>query len=170
MKHLIRCTLAFVVLFAFVLPMSALAAVQPGDVLVTLGKDLTISQKDSILDEMGVNKENAEIIYVTNEEEHQYLGDYISDEKIGTHAISSAKITILEKGKGLEIKTNNITFVTEGMYANALLTAGIQDAEIYVTAPFPVSGTAGLTGILKAYDEKTDINISEEQKKVANEE
>ncbi|HEX6923581.1 MAG TPA: DUF1002 domain-containing protein, partial [Bacillales bacterium] len=47
---------------------------------------------------------------------------------------------------------------------------GIQDAEIYVTAPFPVSGTAGLTGILKAYDEKTDINISEEQKKVANEE
>ncbi|HEU5138772.1 MAG TPA: DUF1002 domain-containing protein [Bacillales bacterium] len=170
MKYWIRGILAFVVLFAFAMPMSAMAKTQPGDVLVTLGKGLSDAQEESVLDEMDVNREDVEIIYVNIDEEREYLGDYISDEKIGNQTISSTKITMLEEGKGLDVKTHNITYVTEGMYANALLTAGIQDAEIFVTAPFPVSGTGGLTGILKAYDQKTDVKISDEQKKVANEE
>jgi uncharacterized protein YpuA (DUF1002 family) len=170
MNKLFRAVLMFSVLLAFALPMSAYADTKPGDVIVTLGKDLTMDQKDQILNEMNVNEDEANIVYVTNEEEHQYLGDYISDAQIGTHAISSAKITIRSEGEGLDVKTNNITYVTEAMYANALMTAGIHDAEIYVTAPFDVSGTAGLTGILKAYDTKTDLNLSEDQKKVANEE
>ncbi|HEX7064304.1 MAG TPA: DUF1002 domain-containing protein [Bacillales bacterium] len=170
MKLLIRGILSFVVLFALAMPISALAETQPGDVLVTLGKGLSDAQEESVLNEMNVNREDVEIIYVNIEEEREYLGDYISDEKIGDQTISSTKITMLEEGKGLNVKTHNITYVTEGMYANALLTAGIQDAEILVTAPFPVSGTGGLTGILKAYDQKTDVKISDEQKKVANEE
>lgn len=56
------------------------------------------------------------------------------------------------------------------MYANALITAGVKDAEVYVTAPTQVSGTAGLTGMLKAFEEATGKNISEDQKQVANEE
>ena len=51
-----------------------------------------------------------------------------------------------------------------------MVTAGVKDADVYVTAPFEVSGTAGLTGILKAFEEAMDEEISEEQKKVANEE
>ncbi|HET7579807.1 MAG TPA: DUF1002 domain-containing protein [Bacillales bacterium] len=170
MKHWIRGLMAFFVLFAFVLPTSVFADAGPGDVIVTLGQDLTNAQEDQVLNEMNVNKEDATVIYVTNEEEHQYLGDYISDAQIGTNAISSTKITLRGEGEGLNVNTHNITWVTEGMYANALMTAGIHNADIFVTAPFPVSGTAGLTGILKAYDEKTSFHISEDRKKVANEE
>lgn len=149
--------------------MSALADAAPGDVIVTLGEDLTTAQKEQLLKEMDVS-EDIEPVYVTNKEEHDYLGDLISKAQIGTRAISSSKITIGKKGSGLNVQTNNITWVSEEMYANALITAGVKDAEIYVTAPFDVSGTAALTGIIKAYEISADIEIPEEQKRVANEE
>nr|WP_244504229.1 DUF1002 domain-containing protein [Salibacterium halotolerans] len=147
-------------------PMSSSAA--EGDVIVTLGEDLSEQQRSSILKEMQAG-ENAEIITVSNEEERQYLGEYLGDE-IGTNALSSSKITIAPDGEGITVNTNNITKVSEGMYANALITAGVQDAEVYVTAPMAVSGTAGLTGLIKAYETQTGAEISEEQKQVANEE
>src|SRR5690606_331615 len=130
---------------------------------------LTNEQKKQILSEMGVS-EDIEPIYVSNKEEHQYLGKYISKAQIGSRAISSSKITIGKKGSGVNVETNNITWVSEEMYANALITAGVKDADIYVTAPFDVSGTAALTGIIKAYEISADIEIPEEQKLVANEE
>ncbi|MBU8905707.1 DUF1002 domain-containing protein [Desertibacillus haloalkaliphilus] len=150
-------------------PISVLADAAPGDVIVTLGESLTAEQEQQLLEEMNVG-EDVEKIYVTNDEEHHYLGDYISPAQIGTRALSSSKITLARSGAGLQVDTNNITWVSEGMYANALVTAGVKDAEIYVTAPFPVSGTAALTGLIKAYEVTAEIEIPEEQKQVANEE
>ncbi|OYD58306.1 hypothetical protein CGZ90_08485 [Fictibacillus aquaticus] len=150
-------------------PFKASADAAPGDVIVTLGENLTEEQKTAVLEEMGVDA-NVQTVTVSNKEEHEYLGDYMSKAQIGTKAISSAKITIAEEGKGLSVKTNNINHVTEEMYMNALTTAGVKDAEIFVTAPFAVSGTAALTGILKAYETTAQIEIPEEQKQVANEE
>jgi len=56
------------------------------------------------------------------------------------------------------------------MYQSALVTAGVKDAKVIAAAPFPVSGTGALTGILKAFEEITGVEIDEDQKKVANEE
>jgi len=142
----------------------------PGDVIVTLGENLSSEQKEKILAEMSVNELNTTIITVSNKEERDYLGKFISPAQIGTKALSSSKITLGEEGYGLHVQTANINWVSEEMYKNALMTAGVKDADIYVTAPFPVSGTAGLTGLLKAYETTMDIEIPEEQKEVANEE
>ena len=68
------------------------------------------------------------------------------------------------------METYNITWVTKEMYQSALVTAGVKDAKVIAAAPFPVSGTGALTGILKAFEEATGKTISEEQKKVASEE
>lgn len=165
----IKRWLVLALLAVFIIPSVALADAAPGDKIVTLGEDLTEQQKQDLLKEMDVSAD-VETITVSNEEEHQYLGEYISKAQIGSKAISSTKITIGEKGSGLNVETNNINWVTEEMYANALTTAGVTDADIYVTAPFEVSGTAALTGILKAYEVKADIKIPEEKKQVANEE
>ncbi|UTR14412.1 DUF1002 domain-containing protein [Salipaludibacillus sp. LMS25] len=142
----------------------------PGDEIVTLGEDLTPQQRETLLNEMNVNENEVLIVTVTNEEEHQYLGDYISASVIGSNALSSSKITLLEEGEGVDVETNRINWVSEGMYANALITAGVKDANIYVTAPFNVSGTGALTGLIKAYEASTDEVIPEDQKQVANEE
>ncbi|WP_022793631.1 DUF1002 domain-containing protein [Marinococcus halotolerans] len=141
-----------------------------GEVTVTLGQDLSSEQRSSLLEEMDVTEGEVPVVEVTNEEEYQYLGDYLSSSEIGSRALSSAKITAAEDGEGIDIETNKIDTVTEGMYANALATAGVEDAEVYVTAPFEVSGTAALTGILKAYEQQNNVSISEDQKQVANEE
>ena len=123
-----------------------------------------------MLSEMDVDEDSVQVLEVTNDEEHQYLGEYMSKSQIGTRAISSAKITLTEQGSGITVDTSNITYVSNSMYANAMVTAGIKDADVYVTAPFEVSGTAGLTGILKAFEAAMGEEISEEQKQVANEE
>lgn len=156
-------------LIAFIFPVLAFADAIEGTTVVTLGENLTQEQQTQLLNEMGVGQE-VEVLYVTNQEEHQYLGNYISASKIGSKAISSVKITLTAAGSGLKVETNNIDWVTEAMYANALATAGVEDAEVYVTAPFKVSGTAGLTGLLKAFEVAAGTEISEEQRQVANEE
>ncbi|MFC4547225.1 DUF1002 domain-containing protein [Paenactinomyces guangxiensis] len=154
---------------SILMPSIASADAVVGETVVTLGKDLTGTQRDSILQEMQVPSD-VKIIEVTNEEEHQYLGKYISKATIGTRAISSAKIVLADSGKGISVNTKNITTITPSMYANAAITAGIKDADIYVTAPFKVSGTAGLTGIIKAFETATGQKIDENKKQVANEE
>ncbi|OIJ16727.1 hypothetical protein BKP37_05720 [Anaerobacillus alkalilacustris] len=156
-------------LFTIVAPTPILGDAVVGEVIVTLGKNLTEEQKKQILQEMNVS-DDTEIIYVSIEEERKYLGNYISQQKIGSRSISSARIILLDSGAGINVASNNIDWVSEGMYANALVTAGITDADIYVTAPFTVSGTGALTGIIKAYEISAEIEIPEEQKQVANEE
>ncbi|WP_428908983.1 DUF1002 domain-containing protein [Niallia sp. Krafla_26] len=152
-----------------ILPIHSYADVAVGDMIITLGEDLTKEQKSAVLAEMNA-PQDAQIITVSNEEEHKYLGNYIAKSLIGTRAISSSAITISEKNSGLEVETKNINWVTDEMYLNALITAGVKDAEIYVTAPFEVSGTGALTGLIKAYEVSAEKTIPEDVKQAANEE
>jgi uncharacterized protein YpuA (DUF1002 family) len=166
-KRMLTGFLLASLLFAF--PAMAAADAAEGDVIVTLGENLTEQQKQQILNEMNA-PDNAQIITVSNAEEHKYLDGLIPKAQIGTRAISSSMITIGAKGSGLDVETHNITWVTDEMYTNALITAGVKDAKIYVTAPFAVSGTAALTGLMKAYEVSSDKVIPDDVKKVATEE
>jgi len=164
-----KYALSLLIIFSLSIPTISFADAVVGEKIITLGENLTDQQKQTILSEMKATDEN-QIITVSNEEEHQYLGDYIPKATIGTKAISSTSITTESAGSGLEVSTKNINWVTDEMYLNALMTAGIKDATIYVTAPFEVSGTAALTGLIKAYEISSDEAIPEDIKQVANEE
>lgn len=153
----------------FSIPSICFADAAEGDVIVTLGENLTQQQKNAMLTELGA-PENVQMITVSNKEEHEYLGEFVPKSQIGNRAISSARITIGAKESGLNVQTSNITWVTDEMYKNALTTAGVKDATIQITAPYSVSGTAALTGIMKAYETTTNKEIPEEVKKAANEE
>lgn len=149
---------------------TAFADVAVGDVIVSLGDDLTESEKEAILDEFNP-PEDAHMIVTTNAEEHEYLGDVVPAGKIGNNAISSVMITYTKKGSGLNVDASEkITYITENFYTNALITAGVEDADIKITAPKNASGTAALTGIMKAYEISTGEVIDKDIKKVANEE
>lgn len=161
--------IALVLTISFLLPFQVAADMAQGDMIITLGENLTNEQRNLLLAEMNA-PEDALIITVSNEEEHQYLGNYIAKSRIGTRAISSSAITIGAAGSGLTVKTKNIDWVTDEMFINALITAGVKDAEIYITAPINVSGTAALTGLIKAYEISSDQVIPEEVKQAANEE
>lgn len=140
-----------------------------GDIIIILGEDLTKEQKEKVLHDLEAPKDVMKL-QVTNQEEHQYLGKHLSKVQIGSKALSSAKITIGKSGSGLSVTTSHINWVSDDMYLNAMITAGVKDAQVSITAPFDVSGTAALTGIIKAYEVSADVEIPEEQKQVANEE
>ena len=140
------------------------------DTVVTLGKDLDDTQRNQILELFKVDEKDITIIEVNNQEERKYLEGVATESQLGKLTISSAYVELLEEGSGIEVETYNISWVTKEMYANALVTAGVTNAKIIAAAPFPVSGTGALTGILKAFEQATGEKISEEQKKVANEE
>jgi uncharacterized protein YpuA (DUF1002 family) len=153
----------------FLSPVRTYADIAEGDMIVTLGENLSEDQKNMLLKEMDAPKD-VQIVTVSNQEEHQYLGKYVSKSFIGTKAISSSAITISAKGSGITVDSKNINWVTDEMYVNALITAGVKDAKIYITAPVTVSGTAALTGIIKAYEISADKTIPEEVKQAANQE
>lgn len=132
---------------------------------LSLGADLSEEQKVTVLGLMGIKIEelgNYDVVTVTNEEEHQYLGSYIPANKIGNKAWSSVVIVKKDKGNGINISTKNINYCTVGMYKNALVTAGIEDADIIVAGPQNISGTAALLGVFNAYEEITGEELPEE--------
>ncbi len=132
---------------------------------LALGANLRSEQKNTVLALLGVNPAELseyDVIYITNEEEHQYLGEYVASDKIGTRSLSSVLVVKREKGNGIHITTKNISYCTIGMYKNALITAGITDADIIVAAPSAISGTAALVGVLKAYSDMTGETVTEE--------
>lgn len=138
---------------------------------LALGADLKSSEKQKVLDLLGVeDTSNYKVIKVTNAEEHEYLDEYLSKSVIGSRALSSVTVEKTGDGSGVDVSTENITYCTSGMYRNALVTAGIENADVKVAGPFNISGTAALVGVMKAYEEMTGKKIPEKSKDAATDE
>lgn len=132
--------------------------------LVALGANLTADQRAQVLSIMGLSEAdlaNYNVIYITNDLEHQYLDSYIDPAVIGTKSLSSVMITPKESGHGVLVTTQNINYCTTGMYRNALLTAGVENADILVAGPSPISGTAALIGAVKGYELLSGQKVSD---------
>lgn len=166
---LLCCLLCGAVLTGRVLTASADAVIENEDSsydrYIAFGQDLKASEKQKVLDSFGITEEELKdykTIEITNREEHEYLGDYIDASVIGKRALSSVMVVKTEEGSGINVDTNNISYCTSGMYLNALVTAGLKDADVKVAAPFSISGTSALVGAMKAYSVMTGEEISEE--------
>ncbi|MGL4109072.1 DUF1002 domain-containing protein [Clostridium sp. LP20] len=154
----------------FLSSMPSISASADSFKVVTLGANLTDPQKNEMLKYFGVTKNDANILEITSEEEYKYLGKVANASQLGNKSISSSYVEPTTKG-GLNITTNNLTWVTDGMIKNALITAGIENANVKASAPFKVSGTAALTGILKGFENSSaGQKIDEDKKEAANEE
>ncbi len=132
---------------------------------LSLGADLTKEQKKTVLSLLDVQENELsdyEVIEITNQDEHEYLDDYVSASVIGSKALSSVRIEKVGDESGIRVETKNISYCTSGMYTNALTTAGITDAEVVVAGPFEISGTAALVGAMKAYETMTGEKVSDE--------
>jgi len=145
------------------------AAWADGEWKVTLGNDLTQGQREEVFDMLGVKEDEVQLFTITIDEEKALLGDLVPSDKIGTRSLSCASVRPLAEGDGIKVSTQNITWVSETMYASALATAGVKDAEVKVACPVKVSGTAALAGIFKAY-EATSGELSDIAKETATEE
>lgn len=171
MKRVIGFLMVTVMLAGTILPGVAVSADAVTEKpYLSLGADLNRSEKAKVLELLGIDEDDFDDYntgIVTNEEEHEYLNDYMSASVIGSRALSSVLVTMEEEGSGIDVETSNITYCTSGMYRNALATAGVSDAKIEVAGPFNITGTAALVGVMKAYEAMTGEEIPEESKDAA---
>lgn len=158
MKKIISAVLALAVGFTLFTPVAL--ADEDGEERVTMGADLTDRQRAAVYADFGIEEGTVTELSVTNDEERSYLEGLVPDGKIGSVALSCIYIKTLPEGSGMTVEIHNINYCTEDMYINALTTAGIADAEVIVSAPFPVSGTGALTGAYKAYEDITGNSLS----------
>lgn len=125
---------------------------------ISFGAGLRADEKAKVLELFGLTEadlEKCNVNTVTNAEEHQYLDAYITNDHIGSRALSSVAVMKAKKGSGITVTTKNINYCTTSMYENALATAGVKDANVVVVGPFDMSGTAALIGAVKAYSGMT---------------
>lgn len=165
MKSIKKLT-ALVLALTLVLGMGVTAqAAEDDKPILALGADLSADQRATVLGLLGISESDLgdyDVISITNAEEHQYLDSYLSSSVIGTHALSSVLIRPADEGEGLNVTTYNISYCTIDMYTNALLTAGLQDANVYVAAPSNISGTSALIGAVKGYAEMNGSKVDEQ--------
>lgn len=176
MRQYLKITVLFILMIGLVAGMKQPVHANDSDSIneklgvpiVVYGDTLTAAQKDEVRELLNVTDESAIDEYTVT---GQDIANYIDGDP-NSRMFSSAKITREEKGTGLNVDIvtqDNITEVTSEMYANALLTAGVEDATVEVVSPVKVSGHSALTGIYKAYDVEGE-QLDKERMELANEE
>ncbi|GGB06318.1 DUF1002 domain-containing protein [Macrococcus hajekii] len=97
-------------------------------------------------------KDNDKVAYVNAADLGKYLNLQSSDNVLK----SSIRIKKLAKGSGLTLNIDEskgkITKITEDTYKNALLTAGVTDADVKIAAAEDVTGESALAGVYKAFE------------------
>lgn len=139
--------------------------------VVTIGADLTDKQRETVLSFFGLSDDDLndmQVINVTNQDERKYLSSTVPVSEIGTKTLSCSYIQPKSSG-GINVQTANLTYVTKEVLYNALQTAGVENCDLVVTAPYEVSGTGALTGVFMAYEQSGNA-LDQEKEQAATKE
>ena len=145
--------------------------------VVCLGTSLTETQKNGTLKTLSEPLKGAsyQTITITGADLVKYLNPSGANFTTNSGVWSSAMIEKTASGNGINVHIldyqgrNNITTITSDQYKNAALTAGISDANIYVTSAVPIDGSGALAGVYAAYS-KTGENLNQSQVNAAQDE
>ncbi|MDX8045150.1 DUF1002 domain-containing protein [Gracilibacillus sp. S3-1-1] len=135
---------------------------------LVLGEQLSDADKDKVRQLLDATDAEQVDEYIVNAQD---LVNFIGGDP-SSNMYSSAKITRKGEGNGVVVNVvtpENITQVTNEMYANALLTAGVENALVEVASPLKVTGHSALTGIYKAFNVDGE-SLDQDRMEVANEE
>ena len=120
--------------------------------IISIGESNTDTQRQELLGYFGAD-DDAAVDVITVADTQEAMQDVIPGFNLSS-AYSSAALTCRPLGEGLDVSTINITQITPAMFAMALVTAGVGDANLIVAAPAtaPAQGMTALTGIFEAWD------------------
>ncbi|APU70578.1 DUF1002 domain-containing protein [Companilactobacillus crustorum] len=133
--------------------------------VMTLGTSLTDDQRQGTISALSSqlnNSSNYKTITVNGDTLVKYLNPSGNSFTSNSGVWSSALIQKTSSGSGINVKIvdyngkNNITTITADQYRNAAVTAGISDANIYVTSATAIDGSGALAGIYAAYANSGD--------------
>lgn len=168
----ITLSLSLMIGFSIATPVSAKTSFtgeyRKGEIL-SFGASLTNSEEAALRKYFGVSND-MKAIYVDNKTAIKQLG--LAPNSLDNYTggwYSSAHVVLTDKN-GVKVTSKNVTKVTNEMFANALITSGILNAEVNVSAPFNVTGESALAGILAGAEEIMGDELPSENKEVAKDE
>lgn len=168
LKKLILTSIATLVSFvsiAIAAPQTTQAASDDwSEPVVTLGTSLTTSQKQGTLNTLTASLNGADYSTITVDGATlvKYLNPSGATFTTNSGVWSSAMVQKTSAGSGINVKIldyngqNNITTITADQYKNAAVTAGVTDANIYVTSATPIDGSGALAGVYAAFAQNGD--------------
>lgn len=137
--------------------------------ILSFGSNLNKKEEAALREYFGVSADMP-AIYVDNATAIEQLGlapNALDNYTGGWYSSAYVKLT---SGGVVQVTSKNVSLVTNEMFTNALITSGITNAEVNVSAPFMVTGESALAGILAGAEEIMGEALSEENKVVAKEE
>ncbi len=170
-KHrVIAAMMSAVMVFTGLSGLTAMADARVGThKVLTLGADLTEEEIQTILRFFDVDESEVEVMTITNQDERDHLLGLVPEDQIGTHTYSCALVCPTEDN-GIQVTTANMSYVTSDMIAATLSTSGVVNCDVLTAAPFRVSGTGALTGVMMSYEQASGETLDEAKKALANEE
>lgn len=129
---------------------------------VTVGKSLSSGQRKETIAILTqeISGQNYTTFTVTGNDLVKYLNPSGDNFTTTSGVWSSALIVKTDSEPGIRVKIlpyngqTTITTITADQYKNAALTAGIENADIYITSPVAIDGSGALAGIYAAYADK----------------
>lgn len=129
---------------------------------VTVGKSLSSGQRKETIAILTqeISGQNYTTFTVTGNDLVKYLNPSGDNFTTTSGVWSSALIVKTDSEPGIRVKIlpyngqTTITTITADQYKNAALTAGIENADIYITSPVAIDGSGALAGIYAAYAAK----------------
>lgn len=129
--------------------------------VMTLGSSLTSEQRQGTIDVLSakIHNNNSQQLTITGDTLVKYLNPAGNNFTSNSGVWSSALIEKTRRGSGINVEIvsyngkDNITTITANQYRNAALTAGITDANIYVTSAIPIDGSGALAGVYAAFNQ-----------------
>ena len=126
--------------------------------VATLGTSLTADQKTGTLNTLNsaAGVSNPTELTVNGDTLVKYLNPSGSNFTSASGVWSSALVQKTNNG-GINVKivpyngTNNITTITADQYRNAALTAGVSNANLYITSAVRIDGSGALAGVYAAF-------------------
>ena len=144
--------------------------------VLTLGTSLTQAQKQGTIDtlQQAANVNNASQLTVTGDTLVKYLNPAGNSFTANSGVWSSALVQRTDNG-GINVKlvpyqgSQNITTITADQYRNAALTAGVTNANLYITSAVKIDGSGALAGVYAAFAQNGQ-QLNPEQIKAAQDE
>lgn len=144
--------------------------------VATLGASLTSDQKSGTLSTLqnAAGVSNASQLTVNGATLVKYLNPSGSSFTENSGVWSSALVQKTNNG-GINVTivpyngTNNITTITADQYRNAALTAGVSNANLYITSAVKIDGSGALAGVYAAFAQNGD-NLNNQQINAAQQE
>lgn len=137
--------------------------------VVTLGVSLTSEQRQQTIATLtqSLNGGSYTTLPINGSVLVKYLNPAGDDFTNSSPVWSSAMIQKTNSG-GINVHIlkfnghNNITTITADQYRNAAITAGVTNANIYVTSAVPIDGSGALAGVYAAFAQNGD-NLNQKQ-------